>query len=541
MATDGQAAKTDKADKGDRTDKVDPSGKAGVRSKPAAARRGRGAEAPPTSVPTPLMRWERLVMRRPGLAYPRLLQLMSQADEPPFQALLGAFFILERWGRGPELQSQLEAALARARHHRLLEEAAELSEALGRLHYQRGDYVQACNAWSQTLELADDETRWACLARIGLAHLCFALGDWARGGRVLDQAELHYPQLSADPYLRAKIGLNRAVALRATQGPQAALPRLDEARLAAREVGHRDYEAEAIWHLARCARDSGSAAEALALAAQAEELASRCHYRWLQAQTLLLISELRPGNDAVPPAEHALLLGEALQSRAVQAAAHGRLSQLMAEQGQLGPSWYHQQQRQRLEATLVQTELPARLEQLARFDTDPHGADALLLSLGRLDAPVRSMADVQDHWARARPQLITALSLSALDTDWTPPPADRSRTLPYEPTHQLALPLHGPGGDAVGVLRLERPVGLHWSRADRARASRVAAWLERLMAEAALASDGAIKPSEASEASRQAQALLDELERLVARGGALLPMDLAPAVLAARRLAERLR
>ncbi len=96
MATDGQAAKTDKADKGDRTDKVDQSGKAGVRSKPAATRRGRSGEAPPTPLPTPLMRWERLVMRRPGLAYPRLLQLMSQADEPPFQALLGAFFILER-------------------------------------------------------------------------------------------------------------------------------------------------------------------------------------------------------------------------------------------------------------------------------------------------------------------------------------------------------------------------------------------------------------------------------------------------------------
>ncbi|WP_141100607.1 hypothetical protein [Roseateles aquatilis] len=318
-------------------------------------------------------------MRRPGLAYPRLQGLIAREAEPPFQALLGAFFILERWGRGPELQIELERALARALQQRLLEDAAELSEALGRLHYQRGDYVQACNAWSQSLELTDDQTRWACLARIGLAQLCFALGDWARGGRVLDEAERHYPRLGDDAYLRAKIGLNRAVSLRATQGPQAAMARLDLARAAAREAGHRDYEAEALWHYARCARDSAAAAEALSLATQAVDLARRCHYRWLQAQVLLLISELHAGIDAVAPAEQALALGEALQSRSIQAAAHGRLSQLMAEQGQLGPSWHHQQQRQRLEAalaTLGQTELPARLEQLARFDADAQAAPA---------------------------------------------------------------------------------------------------------------------------------------------------------------------
>ncbi|UXH79541.1 hypothetical protein [Roseateles amylovorans] len=491
--------------------------------------------------PQPLKRWERLVMRRPGLAYSRLQAVMAQDTEPPFQALLGAFFILERWGRGPELQGALESALLRARQHRLLEEAAELSEALGRLHYQRGDYVQACNVWSQTLELADDETRWACLARIGLAHLCFALGDWARGGRVLDQAELHYPQLADDAYLRAKIALNRAVALRATQGPQAALPRLDEARAAAREAGHRDYEAEAIWHLARCARDSGAAGEALALAVQAEELASRCHYRWLQAQTLLLISELRPGTEAIPPAEQALLLGEALQSRAVQAAAHGRLSQLMAEQAQLGPSWYHQQQRQRLEATLVQTELPARLEQLARFDTDPHGADALLLSLGRADAPASSMADVDRHWQRARPPLKAALSLSMLEVSWKAPLPGRGRTLPYDPPQVLELPLHQPDGEAIGVLRLERPVGVPWSRADRSRATRVAGWLERLVAQAASASPAPMRDAPMPEdTGQQARVLLSELERLRASVGPLEPIDLADALLAARRLVDRL-
>lgn len=309
-------------------------------------------------------------MRRPGLALPRLRKLM-QAPDPALAraALLGAFFVLERWGRAAELQDELQAALAEAQQSSALAEAAELAEAQGRLHYQRGDYAQACNAWSQTLDWAADDARSACLARIGLAHLCFALGDWARGGRVLDQAERHFVQLSSDPYLRAKIGINRALSLRITQGPQAAQPALQESLAMAREAGHRDYEAEAIWHSARCARDSGDAALSLQLARQALDLAQRSGYRWLQAQVALLLSELQSADAALGWAGQALALAEALQSRALQASAHGRLAELMREHGELGPSWHHQQQRQRLEATLNQGQLPARLEELARFDS----------------------------------------------------------------------------------------------------------------------------------------------------------------------------
>ncbi len=506
---------------------------------------------------TPQARWERLVMRRPGLALPRLQRLIARESEPSFQALLGAFFILERWGRGPELQAELERALARALQHRLLEEAAELSEALGRMHYQRGDYVQACNAWSQTLELADDETRWACLARIGLAHLCFALGDWARGGRVLDQAELHYPQLGDDPYMRSKIALNRAVSLRATQGPQAALPRLDEARADARAVGHRDYEAEAMWHHARCARDSGALDHALTLAAEAEDLARRCRYRWLQAQTLLLISELRRGADAVAPAQQALALGEAIQSRSLQAAAHARLGQLMAEQEQLGPSWYHQQQRQRLEATLGQTELPARLEQLARFDTDPHGAEGLLLALGRTAVTVATIGDVEAQWQQARPRLIEGLALSGLDLRWHAGGTATSEAARGDRSSQ-SLTLRDGGGSAVGAIVLTRPAGAVWSRADRSRAERLAGWLQRLIAQVPMqeAVPTGVDGGDPAEQARQddaaqragqaeqralAQALVAALEHLVAEPAPLAGSDeLSQALALARRLAARL-
>ena len=509
----------------------------GGRTRPAGARRGGGAVT--RTALSPQARWERLVMRRPGLALPRLQRLIAREDEPPFQALLGAFFILERWGRGPELQAELERALARALQHRLLEEAAELSEALGRMHYQRGDYVQACNAWSQTLELADDETRWACLARIGLAHLCFALGDWARGGRVLDQAELHYPQLGDDPYMRSKIALNRAVSLRATQGPQAALPRLDEARADARAVGHRDYEAEAMWHHARCARDSGALDHALALALEAEDLSRRSRYRWLQAQTLLLVSELRRGAEAVAAAQQALALGEAIQSRSLQAAAHGRLGQLMAEQEQLGPSWYHQQQRQRLEATLGQTELPARLEQLARFDTDPHGAEGLLLALGRSSAVVASIAEVEAQWQQARPRLMEALALTGLELRWTPGGLAGGRIERNDRSSQL-LTLRDASGGAVGALVLERATGAVWSRADRSRAERLAGWLQRLIAQLPLpgATAAAIETVEPAE---QARALVAALERLSGETDAAVQAAGLPQALAlARRLAARL-
>jgi tetratricopeptide (TPR) repeat protein len=265
--------------------------------------------------PADKLRWERLVMRHPGLALRRLQALMpSREGAVARAALLAAFFVLERWGRAAELQDELQAALREAQQERALPEAAELSEAQGRLHYQRGDYAQACNAWSQTLDWAADDSRSACLARIGLAHLCFALGDWARGGRVLDQAELHYPQLHRDPYLRAKIALNRAVSLRTTQGPQAALPALQEALAMARAAGHRDYQAEAIWHRARGARDSGDAALALQLAQEALALAQRCGYRWLQAQAALLLSDLQSADAALGWAGQALALAEALQS-----------------------------------------------------------------------------------------------------------------------------------------------------------------------------------------------------------------------------------
>lgn len=471
-------------------------------------------------------RWERLVMRRPGRVLP-LLQALRRQPEPAVAraALQGVFFVLERWGRAAELQEELQAALAQAEKQRALAEAAELSEALGRLHYQRGDYTQACNAWSQTLDWAADDSRSACLARIGLAHLCYALGEWARGGRVLDQAELHYARLARDPYLRAKIALNRAASLRATQGPQAALPELDAALSAAREAGHRDYQAEAIWHHARCARDRGDTALALKLAQEAQALAQRCGYRWLQAQAALLQSELQSGDPALRWALQALELAETLQSRALQAAVHGRLAELMQARGELGPSWHHMQQSQRLEATLNQNQMPAGLEALARFDTDPHGADALLLELAGQAWALARPEDFEAAWLRLQPRLREGLGLADLQLWWAGPTAAAYRALapaaPAEPLPAPQLPgyLHalstgepllcaegashpwrvelGPAlagaqarlelglrqeGRLVGLLWLLREPGASWSRADIGRAGRLAALLERLLA-----------------------------------------------------------
>jgi hypothetical protein len=480
-------------------------------------------------------RWERLVMRRPGLVLPLLQSLTLRPRDPAVAraALLGAFFVLERWGRAAELQHELQAALAQAEKQRAWAEAAELSEAMGRLHYQRGDYAQACGAWSQTLDWAADDSRSACLARIGLAHLCYALGEWARGGRVLEQAELHYARLPRDAYLRAKIALNRAASLRATQGPQAALPALDEALCAAHEAGHRDYQAEAIWHHARCARDRGDRLLALKLAQQALSRAQQCGYRWLQGQAALLQSELQQGAVAGDWAEQALALAEQLQSRALQAAAHARLAELAQARGELGPSWHHAQQAQRLEAALNQTQLPAGLEALARFDTDPAGADALLLELAGQALTLERDEDLAAAWQRMRPRLIEGLRLGGLQLWWDArglgrfevlapegavPAALRAAQMPgyLQALSMPGLPLQcadaashpwrvelgeavlaGAGGQArlelglrqegqlVALLWLQRPAGAAWPRADLSRAGRLAALLERLLAQLA--------------------------------------------------------
>ncbi|WIT10079.1 hypothetical protein PFX98_14160 [Paucibacter sediminis] len=441
---------------------------------------------------TERLRWERALMRHPRLALPRLRAGMKATDPARARAaLLGAFFVLERWGRAAELQGELQAELQTLRREverqRSLSEAAELSEALGRLHYQRGDYVQACQAWSETLDWAEDDSRPACLARIGLAHLCYALGDWARGGRVLDQAELHYARLAQDPYLRAKIALNRAASLRATQGPQAARVVLDEALAAAREAGHADYQAEAIWHQARCARDSGDAAQALRLADQALVSAQRCGYRWLHAQAALLLCELTSGETALGWAGQALSLAEALQSRHLQAAAHGRLADLMREQGELGPSWHHLQQRQRLESTLDQGQLPTQLEALARFDTDPHGADALLLSLAGQSWPLDDVAEFERQWRALLPRLVEALGLSGIDLQWErlserqgERPGQRAAAPAAPDAARLELSLRL-ATKQIGRLLLWRPAGASWSRADSNRANRLASWLEGLL------------------------------------------------------------
>lgn len=462
-------------------------------------------------------------MRHPALALPALRSLMRTAQPLTARAALqGLFFVLERWGRAAELQDQLLTALADTRAERALPEAAELSEALGRLHYQRGDYGQACDAWSQTLDWATDDSRSACLARIGLAHLCFALGDWASGGRVLEQAELHYANLAHEPYLRAKIALNRAASLRATRGPQEALRALDEALSAAREAGHRDYQAEAIWQHARCARDSGDAALALTLATQAQAQAQRCGYRWLAAQAALLLSELTAGEVALAWVRQALAVAEAIQSRSSQAAAHDRLAELMQQRGELGPGWHHRQECQRLEALLQrQGPLPTRLEALARFDTDPTGADTLLLSLATQAWVLEGAADFKRAWQQMQPRLIEGLGLTAVQL-WWDGEAGRALQAPALLGYQQALSRPGepllcadpgqhpwraelalawPAAAAVSASRLEmgvpgdknrgvrvvavlwllREPGAVWSRADVSRAGRLAALLERLL------------------------------------------------------------
>ncbi|MFG6448270.1 hypothetical protein ACG0Z6_08430 [Roseateles sp. BYS180W] len=315
-----------------------------------------------------LARWERLTMRHPGLMLPLLRQGMEAPDPRLARlALLGTVFVLERWGRAAELQTQLQQsrteALARNDHA----EAAELAEAQGRLHYQNGDYEQACEHWLESLQWADPASRCACQARIGLAHSCYALGEWARGGQQLDLAEQAYPRLAQDLYLSAKVALNRAVACLSTEGPVAALLVLEQAEPVLRKLGHRDYSAELQWQRARCLRELGDLVQAQRINARALHLARQCHYRWLEVQCHLLDAQLLAPDAATAAAQAALVLAQQLQSRSLQAAVHERLSHWANVQGQLGPAYHHHEQQRQLEASLGHSWLRQRLQALVRF------------------------------------------------------------------------------------------------------------------------------------------------------------------------------
>jgi hypothetical protein len=158
---------------------------------------------------------------------------------------------------------------------------------------------------------------------------------------------------------------------------------------------------------------------------------------------------------------------------------------------------------------------------------------------------VATVADVESQWQQARPRLLEALALTALELRWTAggAPALIGAAARAGRSAQALSLRHGSGA-VVGELVLERPEGAVWSRADRSRAERLAGWLQRLIAQLPAAETGA-GPADAVDPGAQARALVSVLERLAgsaagdATDDARRP-DLSEALELARRLAARL-
>lgn len=315
------------------------------------------------------------VARRHPAAADRLLAALSaraldQGDVASgIDALYARFGLLEPRGRALELLPALEQAgtLATAGHFPV--QAARVCEALGRIAYQQGEYQLAGEQWSRALDLAEvcGHLQTGVAARIGLGQLYYAQADWSRGLRQMrDAAEyLAQPgQAGDDSYLAAKLALNQGVGHIETGELQAAERQFSHGLAAARRGAHREFEAEAHWHLARAALARQRMDWAVADCRLALDIAARNGYPWLEAAASRTWTEIALARGdttaAIRSTQHALALAQRIQSRAQARQAHRQLAQLLQTEGDAAGALEHLWQHLSLQTEIERLSLPAR-------------------------------------------------------------------------------------------------------------------------------------------------------------------------------------
>jgi tetratricopeptide (TPR) repeat protein len=297
-------------------------------------------------------------------------------------ALYARFGLLEPRGRALELLPALEQAGALAAAGHFPVQASRVCEALGRIAYQQGEYQLASEQWSRALDLAEvsGHLQTGVAARIGLGQIHYAQADWARGLRHMrDAAEqlalLH--QQGDDSYLAAKLALNIGVGSFETGDLPAAERHFSHGLAAARRGGHRVFEAEAHWHLARAALARQRMDWAVADCRLALDIAARQGYPWLEAaasRTWTEIALARGDNAAaVRSTRHGLALAQRIQARAQARQAHLQLAQLLQAQGDADGALEHLWQHLALQSEIERLSLPARAT-LAAPPADAAGA-----------------------------------------------------------------------------------------------------------------------------------------------------------------------
>lgn len=321
-----------------------------------------------------LGRIARVAHRHPTLADSLLETLSANAVKAGdvaagVDALYARFGLLEPRGRALELLPALEQAGAQAAAGHFPMQAARVCEALGRIAYQQGEYQLASEQWSRALDLAEvsGHLQTGVAARIGLGQIHYAQADWARGLRQMRDAGEHLAQLnrqSDDSYLAAKLALNIGVGSFETGDLPAAERHFSHGLAAARRGGHRVFEAEAHWHLARAALARQRMDWAVADCRLALDIAVRHGYPWLEAaasRTWTEIALARGDNAAaVRSTRHGLALAQRIQARAQARQAHLQLAELLQAEGDAPGALEHLWQHLALQSEIERLSLPAR-------------------------------------------------------------------------------------------------------------------------------------------------------------------------------------
>ena len=330
-----------------------------------------------------LGRIARIARRHPVLA-DRLLEAVSvnafAAGDIAVgvDALYARFGLLEPRGRALELLPALEQAGALAAAGHFPVQAARVCEALGRIAYQQGEYQLASEQWSRALDLAEvnGHLQTAVAARIGLGQIHYARADWARGLRQMRDASEHLAGTD-DSYLAAKLALNIGVGSFETGDLPAAERHFSHGLAAARRGGHRVFEAEAHWHLARAALARQRMDWAVADCRLALDIAARQGYPWLEAAASRTWTEIALARGdtaaAVRSTRHGLALAQRIQARAQARQAHLQLAELLQAEGDAAGALDHLWQHLALQSEIERLSLPARVT-LAAPPADEAGA-----------------------------------------------------------------------------------------------------------------------------------------------------------------------
>ena len=276
------------------------------------------------------------------------------------------FTLLEPRGRALELEGALRRAANEAQAAGAAAQGARAAEALGRAAYQQGNYLEATEQWLRALELADSaaEARVAVSARVGLGQLHYAMGDWNNGLLYHRDAQARLAPLQ-DEYLAAKVALNIGVGHFETNQLEDAERHFSHGLAAARRGGHRDFEAEAHWHLARAALARGQLQLAIADCRLALGLAAHIEHSWLEAAASRTWTEiaLARGDEAaaIRSTEHGLALAERIRSKPQQSQAHEQLARLLERQGDFRGALAHLWKHVALRTELDRETLPTRV------------------------------------------------------------------------------------------------------------------------------------------------------------------------------------